>query len=86
MLNSLVLQTYKNIEIICVNDGSTDNSLSILENYAKQDNRIKIITKENEGFASARNKGLKHVTGDWIAFLDSDDWLKNDCYENFMKQ
>ena len=56
-LDSLINQTYKNIEIICVNDGSTDNSLNILNEYAKKDNRIKIFSKENGGMASARNLG-----------------------------
>ena len=83
-LSSLVSQTYKNLEIICVNDGSTDKSPLILQQYAKQDDRIKVITQENQGFTSARNTALKEVSGDWIAFLDSDDWLSVDCYQRFI--
>ena len=74
-LHSLATQTYTNIEIICVNDGSTDNSLGILKKYAEQDNRIKIIDKNNEGVSISRNEGIKIATGDYILFVDGDDWL-----------
>lgn len=79
-LDSLVNQTYSNIEIICINDGSPDNSLQILEEYASKDNRIKIINQENQGLSGARNTGLKNVTGDYVLFIDADDWLElNSC-------
>ncbi|WP_409201100.1 glycosyltransferase [Methanobrevibacter sp. DSM 116169] len=80
-LDSLINQTLKDIEIICVNDGSTDNSLAILEEYALKDNRIKIITKENGGLSSARNAGMKHITGEYTSFIDSDDWVETDAFE-----
>lgn len=80
-LDSLLNQTLKDIEIICINDGSSDNSLLILENYSRKDNRIKIIDKENEGQAIARNIGLKMATGDYIGFVDSDDWVDLDYFE-----
>lgn len=76
-LDSVIGQTYKNIEIICVNDGSTDGSLDILKKYERRSNRIKIITQKNEGLSSARNVGIKECTGDYIMFLDSDDWIDN---------
>ena len=72
-LNSIENQTLKDIEIICVNDGSKDHSLEILENHAAKDERIKIINKENGGVSSARNNGIKNAKGDYIMFLDSDD-------------
>ncbi len=74
-LDSVTGQTYTNLEIICVNDGSPDNSIKILETYAKKDSRVKIITQKNEGLSGARNTGLKAATGDYTVFLDSDDWL-----------
>ena len=74
-LDSVINQTYKNIEIICVNDGATDNSLKILEEYKSRDSRIKIINQENGGLATARNTGLKNASGEFIYFLDSDDWV-----------
>ncbi|CDE89805.1 predicted glycosyltransferase [Clostridium sp. CAG:729] len=80
-LDSLLNQTLKDIEIICVNDGSTDESLKILESYAEKDNRIKIVNKENGGLSSARNEGLKYVTSDYVGFVDSDDWIEPDTYE-----
>lgn len=83
-LDSIIYQTYKNIEIICVNDGSTDNSGKILEDYAKNDTRIQIINKENAGLAAARNTGLEYVSGDYVAFLDSDDWVNLDFYEKLI--
>lgn len=67
-LDSLLNQTLIDIEIICVNDGSTDESLKILESYAEKDNRIKIVNKENGGLSSARNEGLKYVTSDYVGF------------------
>ena len=73
-LDSIVNQTLKDIEIICINDGSTDNSLSILKDYASKDNRIKIIDKENEGQGYARKIGLDIATGKYILFCDSDDY------------
>lgn len=80
-LDSIINQTLKNIEIICINDGSTDNSLSILEEYASKDERIIVINQENAGVSSARNRGLEIATGEYIAFVDSDDWLEPECYE-----
>lgn len=80
-LDSVVNQTLKDIEIICINDCSPDNSLSILEEYAENDNRIKIINLEkNGGLGNARNVAMQEVTSDYIMFLDSDDWLElNAC-------
>ena len=78
-INSIVKQSYKNLEIILVNDGSTDNSYIICNQFCKQDKRIKCINKENGGVSSARNVGLSHVTGDYICFVDADDYV-NDKY------
>ena len=80
-LDSVTNQTLKDIEIICINDGSTDNSLEILKTYAGQDNRIVIINKQNEGVAAARNDGLDIAQGDYIMFLDSDDYLTPEACE-----
>ena len=72
-LDSIVNQTLKDIEIICVDDGSTDNSLSIFNEYANNDNRIKVIHHKNKGLATSRNEALKIITGEYCAFVDSDD-------------
>jgi glycosyltransferase involved in cell wall biosynthesis len=81
-LDSVVNQTLSDTEIICINDGSTDNSLSILEEYAKKDSRIKVITKENGGNAApARNLGLEIAQGEFLLFLDSDDFFELDMLE-----
>ena len=72
-LDSIENQTYKDMEIICVNDGSTDNSLAILEKHAKKDKRIKIITQKNQGAGEARNAGLRAAVGDYLYFFDPDD-------------
>ena len=81
-LDSVINQTYQNLEIICVNDGSTDSSPEILKEYFEKDDRIIIINKENGGLSSARNAGLDAATGEYVAFLDSDDWIsKNFCKE-----
>lgn len=80
-LNSLMNQTLEDIEIICVNDGSTDNSLSIIEKYANIDSRIKVLTQENKKQGAARNSGLKIADAEYIGFVDSDDWVDLDYYE-----
>lgn len=74
-LNSVLNQNFKDFEVICVNDGSKDNSLNILNKYQKKDKRIKVISQKNSGDGGARNKGLKNATGDFVYFLDSDDIL-----------
>ena len=84
-LDSLLSQTYKNLEIICVDDGSKDNALKILEHYKKLDGRILVLAQENQGQSFARNKGVEISTGEWITFLDSDDWVGLECYEEFCK-
>lgn len=81
-LDSVINQTLKDIEIICVDDGSTDNSLIILQEYAKKDNRIKILTQQNEYAGVARNNGLKIATGEYLSFLDSDDFFELDMLES----
>ena len=81
-LDSIVNQTLKEIEIICVNDGSTDNSLSMLKEYASKDDRIKIIDKENQGQGYARKVGLDNANGKYILFLDSDDkYISNTVFK-----
>lgn len=85
-LNSLINQTLNEIEIICVNDGSTDNSLCILEKFAGLDKRIKIINQKNKGLSGARNTGIKLVQGEYFGFLDSDDWVDLDYFEKLYKR
>ena len=80
-LDSLINQTLKNIEIICVDDGSTDESGKILDEYREKDERIKVIHKENAGTGAARNDGLKLATGECIGFVDPDDWVLPNMYE-----
>ena len=77
----LLYNTYTNLEIICVNDGSTDNSKKILESYSKRDKRVVVINKKNAGVSSARNAGIKIATGEYIAFVDSDDWIHEKYFE-----
>lgn len=79
--NTILNQSLKDIEIIFVDDGSTDNSVSILNDIAKNDNRIKIIQQENQGAGIARNTGINHATGKYLHFLDADDFLENSAYE-----
>lgn len=74
-VDSIINQEYKNLEIILVDDGSPDNSSQICEEYAKKDNRVKVIHKENGGLSDARNAGMKIATGEYVSFIDSDDWV-----------
>lgn len=85
-LTSIILQTYKNLEIILVNDGSTDNSLKICEEFKKNDDRIKIINQKNAGLSAARNTGINEATGEYIAFIDSDDFVSCKFIENLYKE
>ena len=80
-MDSIISNTYKNLEIICINDGSTDGSLSILRDYEKQDKRVLIINIENGGVSRARNIGLKRASGEIISFVDSDDWVHKRYFE-----
>lgn len=75
-IDSLISQTYKNIEIILIDDGSTDSGGNICDNIAKLDNRIKVIHKQNGGLSSARNVGMQIATGNYLMFVDSDDWVE----------
>ena len=85
-LNSILVQTYTNIEIIIVDDGSTDRSPYICDEYAKKDSRIVAYHKKNGGLSDARNFGLNHAKGDYIVFLDSDDfWAKDSCLSELIK-
>jgi len=84
-INSILNQTYSNIEVILVDDGSPDNCPNIIEEYAKKDNRIKVLHKENGGLSSARNLGIKHATGRYLAFIDSDDTIALNMFEDLYK-
>ncbi|MCM1265936.1 MAG: glycosyltransferase [Candidatus Gastranaerophilales bacterium] len=81
-LDSVINQTLADIEIICVNDGSTDSSGEILEKYAKKDDRIKLINKENGGYGSACNKGLEIASGEFISIVESDDYIDTNMFED----
>ena len=80
-INSILKQTFIDLEIILVDDGSTDNSLKICEAYQKQDDRIRVIHKENGGSTSARKAGVQIARGEYIAFVDSDDWIEEIFFE-----
>lgn len=77
-LNSVIAQTYLNYEVICVNDGSTDGSLTILEEYQKEYDNITVISQQNKGLSAARNAGIRAAKGNYLFFLDSDDWIEPD--------
>lgn len=80
-LDSILSQTFSDYELICVNDGSADNSRAILEEYRKRDARIKIVDKENGGLSSARNAGMEAAKGEFYSFVDSDDWIDKTMLE-----
>ena len=80
-LDSVINQTLKDIEIICVDDGSTDNSGKILDEYAAKDSRIKVIHKENGGYGKAMNVGIDNATGEYIGIVEPDDYIEFDMYE-----
>ena len=84
-LDSLIAQTYRNLEIIVVNDGSKDNTADVINAYAAQDGRIKAIHKENGGVTSARLRGVAEATGEWIGFVDGDDDIAPDMYAKLME-
>ena len=85
-IDSLINQTYKNIEIILINDGSTDGSLDICESFEKIDSRILIIDQNNQGVSQARNNGIKKAKGDYIGFVDSDDFVDINMYETMFNK
>ncbi len=84
-VDTLVKQTDRNIEILLINDGTEDNSLDIMERYASQDSRVKVINKENGGSSSARNLGISLATGKFIMFVDSDDWMELNAVKEMKK-
>lgn len=84
-IESLLIQSYQNIEIILVDDGSPDNSPAILDQYAKKDSRIKVLHQKNQGVSTARNNGIKISNGEYILFVDGDDYVRRDYVEYFYK-
>lgn len=84
-IQSVINQTYKNLQIILVDDGSADNSLEICRRYQKQDSRITVIHKTNAGLVSARKAGLQEAAGDYIGYVDGDDWIEPDMYEHLFE-
>ena len=80
-LQSLINQSYSNLEILCINDGSLDNSLEILQKYAALDARIKVFDRENQGSGRSRNFGIEQSSGDYLSFIDPDDWVDREMYQ-----
>ena len=85
-LDSLVNQTLKEIEIIVINDGSTDESEKILQEYKKKDKRIIVIKQKNKGLSATRNVGIKNAKGKYVTFIDSDDWIEKDTFKKVKEQ
>lgn len=83
-VDSILGQSYANLEVILVNDGSTDSSGSICDAFARKDDRVRVIHKENGGLSSARNAGMEAAAGEYISFIDSDDWIEPDAYEHLL--
>jgi len=83
-VNSILSQTYANLEVILVDDGAKDSSGRICDEFAEKDSRVRVIHKENGGLSSARNAGIDIAQGDWLEFVDSDDWLEPDAVENLL--
>lgn len=85
-VNSILCQTYSRFELILIDDGSTDSSGFICENFATRDSRIKVFHKKNGGVSSARNIGISNMSGEWVAFIDSDDWIENTYLERMFNK
>lgn len=85
-LDSILNQDVQDIEVICINDGSTDESLSILNTYKHKDKRVRVISQENKGVSAARNKGIKNASGPFITFFDPDDIVSKDMYDHMLKK
>lgn len=83
-VDSIINQTYKNLEIVLVDDGSLDNCPKMCDDYAEKDSRIKVVHKENGGLSDARNAGMKVATGEYVSFIDSDDYVSLDFYETLL--
>lgn len=85
-LNSIINQTYSNLEVLVIDDGSTDNTYQVGMNFANQDSRIKVISQKHQGIARARNNGLQHTTGDLLTFIDGDDFVESTYLSNLVAQ
>lgn len=83
-IESILSQTYRNIELLLVNDGSTDTSAILCETYARKDSRVKVYHQKNKGVGSARNYGIHRAIGRWVTFVDADDWVNEDLIENYI--
>lgn len=83
-LKSICEQTYPHLDIICINDGSTDNSLAIMQSFAKNDSRIRIVDKENGGYGAACNRGIQEAVGEYISIIEPDDWIEPTMYEDLI--
>lgn len=84
-IDSILAQTYSNLEVLLINDGSTDGSGAILDEYALKDKRVRVIHKENGGLSNTRNRGIKEAKGKYIGFIDADDYIEKDMYANLIK-
>lgn len=84
-LDSILAQSHQNLELICINDGSTDRSPAILDRYACKDDRVRVINKENGGYGAACNLGLRESHGDWISIIEPDDWIGRDMYRDMLE-
>ena len=83
-IDSVLAQTYQDFELLLIDDGSKDSSGAICDEYASQDTRVRVFHKENGGVSSARNLGLDHARGEWITFVDADDWMADDMLQQML--